>query len=141
MTLKRELADDILPDSTAWIDYFNPEIQSPCKRYLELLIENGHNIWICPVVFQEVLQGARGDKMLNRCRHALQKCYRGRIGAYQAAEYGADIYRTLRKKGFTIRKPNDCLIAAYAMLNDLALLHNDRDFDPMEQHLGLKVVH
>jgi predicted nucleic acid-binding protein len=141
MTLKRELTDDVLPDSTVWIDYFNPKIQSPWKEYLGGLIEAGHNIWTCPSVFQEVLQGARGNKLFTKYHHTLMKCYRGRTGVYQAAEYGAEIYRTLRSKGYTIRKPNDCLIAAYALLNDLALLHHDKDFDPIEKHLGLKVVH
>jgi predicted nucleic acid-binding protein len=35
---------------------------------------------------------------------------------------------------------NDCLIAAYCILNNLALLHHDRDFDPIEKHFGLVVV-
>jgi predicted nucleic acid-binding protein len=112
MTLKRELNNDVLPDSTAWIDYFNPHADSPEKEYLTALILGGWDIWTSPPVFQEVLQGARGKAGLNTCKTTLLKCYRGRTGVYQAAEYGAEIYRTLRSKGFTIRKANDCLIAA-----------------------------
>ena len=52
----------------------------------------------------------------------------------------ADMYRSLRRRGITIRKSVDCMIAAVAIEHDLPLLHNDRDFDPMEAHCGLKVV-
>ena len=47
---------------------------------------------------------------------------------YDTYIHAVDIYRECRKKGFTIRKTIDCLIAAIAIENNLALLHNDRDF-------------
>jgi predicted nucleic acid-binding protein len=47
-------------------------------------------------------------------------------------------YRSLRKVGITIRKPNDVLIASYCISNDLGLLYLDRDFDPFVTHLGLR---
>jgi predicted nucleic acid-binding protein len=50
-------------------------------------------------------------------------------------------YRALRQKGITVRKTIDSLIATYCIENDHELLHNDRDFDGYEQHLGLLVVH
>ncbi|MCC6725674.1 MAG: hypothetical protein IT258_14290, partial [Saprospiraceae bacterium] len=52
----------------------------------------------------------------------------------------AENYRLLRKKGITIRKTVDVIIGTFCIENDLPLLHADRDFDPMEKHLGLKVV-
>ena len=51
----------------------------------------------------------------------------------------AQLYRQLRKKGVTIRKPNDCLIAAYALHFDLELCHNDVDFDQIAAHTDLKI--
>ena len=50
-------------------------------------------------------------------------------------------YRFLRKKGITVRKTIDSLIATYCIENDHELLHNDSDFDGYEKHLGLRVVH
>ena len=50
----------------------------------------------------------------------------------------AEIYRNLRRKDITIRKPVDCMIAAVAIENDIPLLHNDKDFIPIEKHFGLK---
>ena len=52
----------------------------------------------------------------------------------------AEIYRNLRRKGITIRKPMDCTIASVALENDIPLLHNDRDFIPIEEHFGLKCL-
>ena len=53
----------------------------------------------------------------------------------------AEIYRSLRKKGLTIRKPVDCMIASVAVEHDLLLLHNDRDFDQIVKRSALKTVH
>jgi predicted nucleic acid-binding protein len=52
----------------------------------------------------------------------------------------AELFRSLRRKGITIRKPIDCMIASVSIEHDIALLHNDRDFDPIETHCGLNVV-
>lgn len=49
-------------------------------------------------------------------------------------------YRALRKKRVTVRKTIDVLIGTYCIENDVALLHDDQDFVPMEQYLGLQVV-
>jgi len=51
-----------------------------------------------------------------------------------------DYYRTLRRRGHTVRKTVDCLIASFCLQHDHVLLHTDRDFDPFEQQLGLRVV-
>ena len=52
----------------------------------------------------------------------------------------ADIYRKLRKTGITIRKTNDCIIAATALEHHCQLLHNDRDFLPIGTHFPLKTI-
>ena len=52
----------------------------------------------------------------------------------------AQLNRSLRQQGITIRKPVDCMIAAVAIEHNLPLLHNNRDFDPLAMHCGLKVV-
>jgi hypothetical protein len=52
----------------------------------------------------------------------------------------AGLYRLLRQKGLTVRKPVDCMIAAAALDHGAMLLHHDRDFEPLARHCGLKVV-
>ncbi|MEQ1590647.1 MAG: twitching motility protein PilT [Gallionella sp.] len=49
-------------------------------------------------------------------------------------------YRKFRRQGITIRSTLDCLIATFCIEHDFSLLHNDRDFIPFEQYLGLRVV-
>lgn len=56
----------------------------------------------------------------------------------EMAEKCADNYRTLRKKGITIRKTADVIIATFCVENQLPLLFLDRDFIPFVDHLGLE---
>ena len=59
---------------------------------------------------------------------------------YSVFLFAAEVYRTLRRKGITIRNSVDCMIASVAIENDIMLLHNDRDFIPIEKHFGLKAL-
>ncbi len=49
-------------------------------------------------------------------------------------------YRRLRSLGITVRKTIDMLIGTFCIEHGYGLLHADRDYDPMERHLGLQVV-
>ena len=62
------------------------------------------------------------------------------MGGVDIAIKSAENYRFLRRKGITVRKTIDCLIATFVIEHDFWLLHSDRDFEPFEQYLGLKVV-
>jgi predicted nucleic acid-binding protein len=46
-------------------------------------------------------------------------------------------FRLLRQNGVTIRKTADIIIGTFCIEHNLPLLHNDRDFEPMEKYLGL----
>jgi predicted nucleic acid-binding protein len=49
--------------------------------------------------------------------------------------FGAvEIYRELIKKGISIRKSKDCLVAQYGLKYNLKILHKDRDFDRITEH-------
>ncbi len=50
----------------------------------------------------------------------------------------AQLYRTLRKNGITIKRVMDCLIATVAIENDIPILHNDKDFTLIENQSKLK---
>jgi hypothetical protein len=52
----------------------------------------------------------------------------------------AALYRAVRRKGVTVRKPVDCMVASVAIEHDLSLLHNDRDFDHIAEHSKLKIL-
>ncbi|WP_435547810.1 hypothetical protein [Desulfobacterium sp. N47] len=49
-------------------------------------------------------------------------------------------YRYLRRKGVTVRKTIDVIIGTFCIHHQLALLHDDRDFDPMVKFLGLEII-
>lgn len=46
--------------------------------------------------------------------------------------------RKLRKKGISIRKTADVIIASYCIEHNLPLLFSDRDFQPFVDYLGLR---
>jgi predicted nucleic acid-binding protein len=61
-------------------------------------------------------------------------------GAFADYLAAANIYRSLRKRGLTIRSPVDCLIAALAIKHEVALLHKDSNFALISQHFPLSTV-
>ncbi len=128
----------VLIDTTVWIDFFAGK-QVPHVTVLERLIKNRADICICGIILTEVLQGIREKREFRKTKELfnamifLPMPYSIFLGA-------AEIYRTLRRKGITIRSSVDCMIASVAIENDIMFLHNDRDFIPIEKHLGLKVL-
>jgi len=85
------------------------------------------------------LQGVRDDKTFTEIKSILQNVTMINTPIMTVADHAIDLYRSLRKKGITIRKPYDCLIASYAILEDIYLLHNDSDFTQMVNNSKLKV--
>jgi predicted nucleic acid-binding protein len=59
------------------------------------------------------------------------------LGDQQAVET-ARLYRALRGLGLTPRKTIDVIVGAFCIRRDYQLLHQDRDFEPMHTHLGLR---
>ena len=126
----------VLVDTTVWVDFFSAR-SYPHVKALENLIVNRDDICLCGIILTEILQGIRKDSEFNRTRELLANLV---FLPMQNSIFlrSAEIYRTLRRKGITIRKPVDCMIAAVAIENDIPLLHNDKDFVPIEKHFGLK---
>ncbi len=94
------------------------------------------NLTLC-----EVLQGIRSDKLFLETQEELATFPLFSLDGEELAIASAQNYRTLRTRGITIRKTIDCLIATFCIAQGHTLLHNDRDFDPFEDHLGLQVLH
>ena len=128
---------EVLVDTTVWIDFFGG---LPHKHVVALreLIENDENLCVCGVILTEVLQGIRSDADYRKTRDYFDSLVflpMRQVTFLRAA----DLYRSLRKKGVTIRKPIDCLIAAVAIEYELPLLHNDRDFDQISKFSKLEI--
>ena len=63
------------------------------------------------------------------------------LNALETFEAAAQLYRKARKKGLTVRKSTDCLIAAIALEQGAMLVHNDRDFLVLAQAEPMLVVY
>lgn len=126
----------ILVDTSIWIDFFAGRNSSQVQM-LEYLIQTDADLALCGVILTEILQGIRNDKQHKQVRDYLEPLLRLEIIEPIWLE-AAEVYRSLRKKGFTIRKTNDCIIAATALHYKACLLHNDRDFEAIQQHFPLK---
>ncbi|HEY5980471.1 MAG TPA: PIN domain nuclease [Microlunatus sp.] len=126
----------IVVDSSVWIDYFNGTDHPQTDRLDALLSTD--LIVVGDVILTEVLQGFRRNEDFTRARDALlaftQRSMLGTGRALRAAEN----HRTLRRRGYTVRKTIDTLIATYCLDHDLALLFTDRDFRPFVDCLGLR---
>jgi len=128
----------VLVDTTVWIDFFTAK-HTPEVAELERLLNEEEDICTCGIILTEVLQGIRVDLDYQRTLSRFDAFLflpMNRPSFVRAAES----YRSLRRRGITIRKPVDCMIASVAIEHNIPLLHDDRDFDPIEAHCGLKVV-
>ena len=88
----------------------------------------------------EINEMKRDDNTFEDIKNILQDFNMLKFNIMEVTNTAIEIYRKLRKTGITIRKSNDCLIAAYAILGDLYLLHKDRDFEEMAKQIKLKIV-
>lgn len=129
--------DIILVDTSVWINFFKGR-STKASLFLRNNIEN-FSIATCPVIVQEVLQGVVNDQQFARLKNYFDGLTHLTGDSYSLANEAAEIYRQLRKKGVTIRKPNDCLIAAYSMLHQVMLLHDDKDFNFIAEHTQLSI--
>ena len=128
----------VLVDTTVWIDLFAAK-STPEVAELERMLNEKEDICICGIILTEVLQGIREDEDYQRTLSRFNT-FLFLPMTHSAFLRAAELYRSLRRRGITIRKPVDCMIASVAIEHDLALLHNDRDFDRIETYCGLKVV-
>jgi predicted nucleic acid-binding protein len=128
----------VLVDTTVWIDFFAAK-STPKVAELERLLNEEEDICTCGIILTEVLLGIREDEDYQRTLSRFDTFLFLPMNR-QAFVRAAQLYRSLRRTGVTIRKPVDCMIASVAIEHNIPLLHNDRDFDPIETHCGLKVV-
>ena len=123
-------------DTSVWIDFFNG-VDSKESLALQNLITTGE-AYLCPTIYQEILQGIRDDSRFQDVKNILGAYNIVRADFPLLQDTAIDLYRSLRKKGITIRKSNDCLIAAHALLFNLPVLHNDKDFTQICANTAVK---
>ncbi|MBS1258629.1 MAG: Ribonuclease VapC15 [Candidatus Scalindua arabica] len=128
----------ILIDSSVWIDYFNGRT-TPKTDWLDSALGN-QSILIGDIILTEVLQGFQNDKDFKAAKSLLLDFPVMEMLGQEMAIKSALNYRRLRKRGVTIRKTIDVIIGSFCIHNNFSLLHDDRDFVPLEKYLNLKTV-
>jgi predicted nucleic acid-binding protein len=128
----------ILVDSSVWIDYFRGSITAQTEKLDQLL--SSEPLAIGDLILTEVLQGFANERDFNKARKMLTALTVVELGGQETAIQAARNFRALRKRGVTVRKTIDTVIATRCIESGHDLLHSDRDFDPFVDHLGLRVV-
>ena len=129
----------ILVDTSVWIDFLRG-VNSRERRLLHRLIEDEEDIAITEIIFLEILQGIKRNTDFNSMREFLLDFPLFSPNGIDTYLYAANIYRDCRRRGKTVRKTVDCIIAAICIENDLVLLHKDTDFNVIAENTELKIV-
>lgn len=125
----------IVVDSSVWIDFLNGR-NPPHVRYLRAVMGTDEII-VGDMMLCEVLQGLDNERAAQEVESLLRRFEIVPMAGDAIAVAAARNFRSLRKRGITIRKTIDLLIGTWCIENRRPLLHNDSDFRPMAQHLGL----
>lgn len=126
----------VLVDTSVWIDYFNGA-PTRATDVLDGLLGT-EPVAVGDLILVEVLQGFRRDRDYRVARELLEGLPVFELLDRSRAPRVADNYRALRKRGVTVRKTTDAVIASFCIAEGLPLLYADRDFDPFVEFLGLK---
>jgi len=125
-------------ETSVWIDFLHGYTTAETQWMQH---PQDDTLALTDLILTETLQGIRENAdYLIALRRLLEFPILNTVGQ-QVAIASAEHYRWLRKRGITIRSTIDCLTATFCIQGGHVLLHNDRDFDPFERHLGLKVIH
>lgn len=126
-----------LVDTSAWVEYLRAT-GSTTHRAVRRILDREEPAHTTDVVIMEVLVGARDDDHRDRLRRLLARCEHVPVEGLDDFETAAELYRTCRRAGETVRALTDCLIAVVALRASVSILHADRDFDVLARHTGLR---
>ncbi len=121
------------------MDRFPGRPGDPFDLHLKKLIEQGEALALTDVIYCEVLQGILEESKFRQTRSILRAYPILQMRGLRTFERAAHIYRACRKKGLTIRKTADCLIAATCLEARAELYHNDRDFEAIAKVRRLRI--
>ena len=126
----------ILVDSSVWIDYFTGNDTEQADTLDKTL--GSKLVAVGDLILTEVLQGFRVDSDFMTAKALFDELTVFEMLGKEMALKSAENFRVLRKRGITIRKTADVIIASFCIDRGLPLLFSDKDFIPFVNHLGLK---
>ncbi len=127
----------IVVDSSVWIDYFNGRPTAEADALGRLPTPQ---LVVGDLIMTEVLQGFASETDFRGVERVFAAFEFRRMGGLAIAIAAARNHRSLRSRGVTPRSTIDTIIATFCIAEGHELLHCDRDFDPFERHLGLRVL-
>ncbi|MHB8270430.1 type II toxin-antitoxin system VapC family toxin [Bradyrhizobium sp.] len=125
----------IVVDSSVWIDFLNGR-DAPHVKRLRAIIGTDEVI-VGDLMLCEVLQGFDNERTAREVEGLLRRFEIVHMAGDAIAVAAAANFRSLRRRGITVRKTIDLLIGTWCIGNRRPLLHNDSDFHPMARYLGL----
>lgn len=125
----------IVVDSSVWIDYFCNVKHKQTNKLDDIL--GSKLVAVGDLILTEVLQGFKHDKDYRTAKMLFEDITIVEMLGKEMALKSASNFRELRKKGITIRKTADVIIASFCIEKKLPLLFSDKDFKPFVKHLGL----
>jgi hypothetical protein len=128
----------IVVDTSVWVDLLNGNATSQTERFEELL-DSGPPLALTDVIYTEILQGLRNTREARAVDKHLRAFPVLRLTDLDDFRFAAELYRTARSKGITVRKTLDCLIAVPCIRAGAPLLHADSDFDRLSTCSSLKI--
>ena len=129
----------VIVDTTVWVDYLCG-IATEETDWFER--ELGHRRFgITDLILCEILQGMPDEESARILRREFSHFEIYNNGGEELAVAAARNFRQLHKRGRTVRKTIDGLIATFCMVQGFSLLHRDRDYNAFEEILGLAVIH
>jgi predicted nucleic acid-binding protein len=126
----------ILADTSVWVDYFRGN-GTPHTEALNAALDS-EVLVMGDLVLAELLQGFPSEQQARLARSTLSNLQVMTLGGREVALRAADHYRFLRSQGTTVRGIVDMIIATWCIMNDVPLIHSDRDFLGMSKWLGLQ---
>ena len=126
----------IVVDSSVWINHFRDR-PSPQVSLFRTMLPDG--ILVGDIIVLEVLRGLSSERDAVTLQRKFEAYGITQTLDPELALLGAAHYRALRRRGITVRTLADLAIATFCIERGHNLLHQDRDFDHFERHLGLKV--
>mgnify|MGYP003700651937 FL=1 len=124
----------IMVDSSVWIDYFTGLASKQTDTLDDTLGQEP--VAVGDLILTEVLQGFRRDKDYETARTLFDDLTVFEMLGKNMAIKSAENFRTLRKRGITVRKTADVIIASFCIEQKFPLLFSDKDFKPFVKYLG-----
>lgn len=127
----------MIVDTDVWADFFNG-VDEPHVARLDTALRDEEDLAVLPIIVTEVLQGFRTESGFREAKEVLLALpvIHPTLGCHVRA---AGLFRSLRRKGVTVRGAVDCVIAQACLDLEVQLLSPDRDFAQIARHTALRL--